>query len=1310
MPIGIRVIDKISQQSDVSISSPQNGEVLVYDALLSKWKNASMSLGGSVTSVSVTSNNGINSSVSDPTGSVSVTLGLGDITPTSVASSGTVTGSNLSGTNTGDQTITLTGDVTGTGTSSFSTTIGTNVITLAKFQQIATSSILGRTTAGIGNVEVLSASQIRTLLSINNVENTALSTWIGSSSITTLGTITSGTWNGTNISDAYISSSSTWNAKESALTFSTGLTRSVNTITVNTSQNITTLSNLTSNGFVKTSGSNGTLSVDTNTYLTANQTITLSGDVSGSGSTSISTTIGTNVVTLAKFQQIATSSILGRVTASTGNVEVLKGTQATTLLYTFTTSLKGLVPNSGGGTTNFLRADGTWAAPPGGGGGISDGDKGDITVSSSGTVWTIDNSAVTLAKFQDIVTSSILGRVTGSTGNVEVLTGTQATTLLDTFTTSLKGLVPSSGGGTTNFLRADGTWAAPPGGGGGISDGDKGDITVSSSGTVWTIDNNVVSLAKFQQVATNTLLGRSTVSTGNIEVLTIGSGLSLSAGTLTSGNFTNPITLGNNLISIDAGIGSPENIKTAPVGSLYIDSTSTSTNNLIYLKTVGTGNIGWSLLTSIPMTPKINVFGTPGNGNVVFDKGSLYAEDHFNWDSDNGILKISSNVVDSRFSFFDSNSYNSIWSLVCDNGSNLFSIYNHNLTSNAIEVKSSDNSVKINGTLSLVNTLTVSNGGTGASTFGSGQILYGNGTGTLSTNADLVFETNSLRVNNRCLTVGGSTPANQSASSNVGFFVGGSVAGGFQASSVAGFEGYTLSSNRVWNGSAWVASNTGPWWQIANLWGSSANCFNVSRSNSTTANTAGSQITVFLLDGSNRASFSAGSGFTNTTGFTSKLAITNVGGTASDDVILLQGNASQSGDYLDVRTSANANVANIDSIGRLNVVASVNTGYRSTVTAGGTTVFVNSDAQQQFFTGTLNQTITLPVASTMIVGQHFRIVNNGTGTATLTINSSGANLVTTVYASGEVIITCILASGTDAASWDVHYIGSDVQTFLAGGTWTKRPGLKFAEVIVVSGGGGGSGGAKGDNSSARVGGGGGGSGGLSYRKYLASELSATENVTVGVGGNGGAGTSSSPGTGSNGSIGGSSQFGSGNRTCLANVCPNAATGGGAGSGGVGAAVQANLGNWYNPSAIGASANLTGTAGGAAGTTAYLGGWATGGASGGGITTGSVASSGGFCTNSSLGSQFYGFTNNTGGGTSGGGNGTNGPAAGMYFTLGLGGGGGGSSVTISVAGGRGGDGGFPGGGGGGGGAASNTAGDSGAGGAGGSGVVYVICYF
>ncbi len=37
------------------------------------------------------------------------------------------------------------------------------------------------------------------------------------------------------------------------------------------------------------------------------------------------------------------------------------------------------------------------------------------------------------------------------------------------FTSADDGIVPASGGGTANFLRADGTWAAPPGGGGTVS-------------------------------------------------------------------------------------------------------------------------------------------------------------------------------------------------------------------------------------------------------------------------------------------------------------------------------------------------------------------------------------------------------------------------------------------------------------------------------------------------------------------------------------------------------------------------------------------------------------------------------------------------------------------------------------------------------------------------------------------------------------------------------------------------------------------------------------------------------------------------
>jgi hypothetical protein len=149
--------------------------------------------------------------------------------------------------------------------------------------------------------------------------------------------------------------------------------------------NLTSLAGLSfaTTAFVKMTGAN-TFTLDTNTYLTANQTITLTGNVTGSGTTSITTTIANNVVTNAMLAQIATARIKGRVTAGTGNVEDLTGTQATTLLDTFTSALKGLAPASGGGTTNFLRADGTWAVPAGGGGGTPAGSNTQIQYNNSG--------------------------------------------------------------------------------------------------------------------------------------------------------------------------------------------------------------------------------------------------------------------------------------------------------------------------------------------------------------------------------------------------------------------------------------------------------------------------------------------------------------------------------------------------------------------------------------------------------------------------------------------------------------------------------------------------------------------------------------------------------------------------------------------------------------------------------------------------------------------------------------------------------------------------------------------------------------
>jgi hypothetical protein len=150
-------------------------------------------IGGTVTSASVVTANGVSATVATPTTTPAFTFTLGNITPT------TIDGLTIS------------------------TTTGTFTLANAK-------------TFTVNNTLALSGIDASTLN-------------IGSGG--TLGTA------------AYTASS----AYEVPLTFSTGLTRLSNTVTVNTSQNIATFSNFSANGFLKTGSGNGTLSIDTTAYV-----------------------------------------------------------------------------------------------------------------------------------------------------------------------------------------------------------------------------------------------------------------------------------------------------------------------------------------------------------------------------------------------------------------------------------------------------------------------------------------------------------------------------------------------------------------------------------------------------------------------------------------------------------------------------------------------------------------------------------------------------------------------------------------------------------------------------------------------------------------------------------------------------------------------------------------------------------------------------------------------------------------------------------------------------------------------------------
>lgn len=193
---------------------------------------------------------------------------------------------------------------------------------------------------------------------------------------------------------------------------------------------------LTSANFWLGNGSN----VATQVVLSGDATMDNAGALTIANDAITTAKILNSNVTFAKLQNISTDVLLGRDTAASGVVEEI---------------------GVGGGIEFNALALRLSAF------------TGDVTKTAGGTTLTIADDAVTYAKIQDVTaTSRFLGRITAGAGIVEELTGTQATTLLDVFTDSLKGLTPSSGGGTSNFLRADGSWAAPGGTGHSIFNGD----------------------------------------------------------------------------------------------------------------------------------------------------------------------------------------------------------------------------------------------------------------------------------------------------------------------------------------------------------------------------------------------------------------------------------------------------------------------------------------------------------------------------------------------------------------------------------------------------------------------------------------------------------------------------------------------------------------------------------------------------------------------------------------------------------------------------------------------------------------------
>jgi hypothetical protein len=523
----------------------------------------------------------------------------------------------------------LTGDVSATGPGSVAATISNNAVTFAKMQQIA-QGFMGRSSVGTGTGELLTPTQATALL---NTFSASLKGLVPSSIVAdgTKVLYDDGTWavppasgsgSVTNVSGAGIASlfslSITNPSTTPALAFAL-IAQSANRIFAGPTSGaaaaptwrVLAVSDIPELPISQISGLQGELDsylpdalatdmlfignvsdVAVNAIVTGDLTAAY---VDNSGTNEAEFTIANEAVTYAKIQNVTSQTLLGRFALTDGVVQqlTLNGTDFT---INSSTGVIGLAtPNSPilttkgdilthtgaaqvrlgiGANATFFMADtaattgNKWVAM-----------SGDATIAVSGAL-TIAAGAVTLAKMANMATNSFIGRISASTGVPEILTATQATSLLNLFSSSAKGLVPvvtgPAVGDVTYFLNATGTWTVPAGGGGGsgtVSSGTQYQLAYYAANGTTVSGLTLITASRALVSDANGLPIASTVSTTQLQYLASATGTTGTTSTnlvfSTSPTLVTP-TLGAALATSINGL-----TITSTTGTLTLDSGST---------------------------------------------------------------------------------------------------------------------------------------------------------------------------------------------------------------------------------------------------------------------------------------------------------------------------------------------------------------------------------------------------------------------------------------------------------------------------------------------------------------------------------------------------------------------------------------------------------------------------------------------------------------------------------------------------------------------------------------------------------------